>query len=268
MNVKTLRRWIRLIVPLSFFFWILPWATGIFFLFGVLDFIRHRRPDLEFASKYFAGNGFITWMFSPLNLFFDLISRRHHYRLEIDDLPEAEREEVKQMLKVFDERRQEIVADLTNRMGNERRIMLFYRWFGESRDSSIPEFNTDFRYIKTIGVSVFRGREQTRLHFGPLRLTLRLLYNLTPRQSDKIFIEVNGKKQFWHDNPMIIFDDTIQHRSVNDEDGLRVCAFVDILRPSGFVGLQNICVRLCNVIMAGANGIFYRNWQVISRTGR
>lgn len=103
---------------------------------------------------------------------------------------------------------------------------------------------------------MFRGREQTRLHFGPLRLTLRLLYNLTTRRSDKIFIEVNREKQFWHDNPLIIFDDTLQHRSVNDEDGLRVCAFVDILRPSDVVAPQTVCMRLCNFIMAGTRGIF------------
>ena len=216
-------------------------------------------------AKYFSGNGLLTWLLSPVNLFFDLISKRHNYRMHLNEFPEEERAEIEGMLKVFDDRRAEIMADLIERMGDKRRGMVFFRWFGQSADTSIPEFNQDFKYIKTIGVSIFNGQEKTSLHFGPLRLTIRLLYNLTARESDKIFIEVNNEKHYWHDDPLFIFDDTIQHRSVNGEDGLRACVFVDVLRPSALTGLQNVCVKVCNVLMSGMNRIFYKNWDMLSK---
>ena len=39
-------------------------------------------------------------------------------------------------------------------------------------------------------VSVFNARERTSSHFGPLRLTLRVLYNLEPVRSPDAYIEV------------------------------------------------------------------------------
>ena len=48
--------------------------------------------------------------------------------------------------------------------------MLFYKWYGKDLDTDIPEFNKNFKYIKTIGVSLFREKTPTSRHFGPLRL--------------------------------------------------------------------------------------------------
>lgn len=265
MNFKSVRRLARVIIPLAILFWLLPWIAGLFIVCGVLDLARHKRFDAALLTKYFSGNGVLTWVLSPINLLFDLISRRHHYRMRLDEFPHEERAEIDAMLKVFDDRRTEILDDLKQRMGDKRRGMVFYRWYDEQGDQSIPEFNRDFKYIKTIGVSIFNGQEKTSLHFGPLRLTIRLLYNLTARQSDEIFIEVNGEKHFWHDDPLFIFDDTIQHRSVNGEDGLRACVFVDVLRPSAFTSFQNVCVKVFNVLLSGINRIFYKNWDMLSK---
>ncbi|MEP3428664.1 MAG: aspartyl/asparaginyl beta-hydroxylase domain-containing protein [Roseibium sp.] len=265
MNFKSTRRLLRVVIPLGILFWFVPWVAVLFLVCGVLDLARHKRFDATLISKYFSGNGLFTWLLSPINLCFDLISKRHDYRMEVDNFLVEERAEIKEMLKVFDDRREEIMADLKFRMGDKRRGMVFYRWYDQGADTSIPEFNRNYKYIKTIGVSLFKGQEKTSLHFGPLRLTIRLLYNLTPRQSDEIFIEVNGDKHYWHDDPLFIFDDTIQHRSVNGEDGLRACAFVDVLRPSNFARLQNACVKICNVLMSGRNRVFYKNWDMLSK---
>ena len=141
--------------------------------------------------------------------------------------------------------------------------MLFYKWYGGNLDDSVPEFNKEYRYVKTIGVSVFNSKESTSVHFGPIRLTVRVLYNLTPRRTENIYIEVNGQTHYWHDDPLYIFDDTIQHRSVNDEDGERACVFVDVLRPSPAPGLQAVLVKGLHAVLSGVNRIFYKNWAML-----
>ena len=50
--------------------------------------------------------------------------------------------------------------------------MLFYQWYGKNVDESIPEFNQSFKFIKTIGVSLFREKTSTSRHFGPMRLLI------------------------------------------------------------------------------------------------
>jgi aspartyl/asparaginyl beta-hydroxylase (cupin superfamily) len=205
MNSKAVRRLLRVIIPLAILFWLVPWIAGIFIVCGLIDFARHKRFDSALIAKYFSGNGLLTWVLSPVNLLFDLISKRHHYRMQLSEFPDEERAEIEEMLQVFKDRQDEILTDLKARMGDKRRGMVFYRWYDEQGDQSIPEFNRDFKYIKTIGVSLFNGQEKTSLHFGPLRLTIRLLYNMTTRQSDEVFIEVNGEKHFWHDDPLFIF---------------------------------------------------------------
>ncbi|WP_417686297.1 aspartyl/asparaginyl beta-hydroxylase domain-containing protein [Roseibium sp.] len=265
MNSKGIRRTLRVVVPLAILFWLVPWIAGLFIVCGLIDVARHKRFDSALLAKYFSGNGMLTWVLSPINLLFDLISKRHHYRMHLEDFPTEERVEIENMLRVFDDRREEIMADMRQRMEGKARGMVFYRWYDEAMDQSVPEFNRNFKYVKTIGVSLFNGQEKTSLHFGPLRLTIRLLYNLTPRQSEKVFIEVNGEKHFWHDDPLFIFDDTVQHRSVNGEDGLRACVFVDVLRPSAFTRLQNVVVKIFNLLLSGVNRIFYKNWDMLSK---
>ena len=59
--------------------------------------------------------------------------------------------------------------------------MIFFKGrYGKNVDASIdvPEFHRDFKYIRTIGVSVFNKKQSTGKHYGPLRVTLRVLYNI------------------------------------------------------------------------------------------
>ena len=41
-------------------------------------------------------------------------------------------------------------------------------------------------------------------------------------------------------NPLFIFDDTLIHQSFNEEDDLRYCAFIDIIRPSYFDNIMKL----------------------------
>lgn len=263
MTAKSVRRLVKFTIPMAAALYFVPWLAIFFLVCGMLDIARHKRWSTNLFSRYFAGNGMLTWALSPVNLLLDAISRRHPYELRISDFPEPAQREIREMLDVFDRRKGEILGELRQMMAGKQRGMLFFKWYDSNLHDSVKEFNRDYTYIKTIGVSYFSERESTSVHFGPLRLTVRLLYNLTPRQSDDVFIEVNGKKHFWHDDPLFLFDDTIQHRSVNDEDGERACVFVDVLRPSRFVKLQNWLVHLFNRLTSRFNHMFYKNWDML-----
>lgn len=252
-----------MVVPLALLLYFMPVLTVIFIALGLVDLARHKKIDMELARKYFAGNGLLTWLLSPLNLFFDIIAPGNRLVYRLDDLPEPHRAEIRSMLSIFDERKDRIIKDIHGKMQGKARGMLFYKWYGKNVDTSVPEFNKEFKYIKTIGVSVFNKRQSTSLHFGPLRLTLRILYNLTPIRSENIFIEVNGRKHYWHDDPLFIFDDTIQHRSINEEDWERYCVFADILRPSPLLGLENAFMGAMQFLLQKYNGIFYKNWTFL-----
>ena len=127
--------------------------------------------------------------------------------------------------------------------------MIFYRWYGNQLNKSIPGLNKDFKYIKTIGVSLFREKTRTSNHFGPLRLSYRVLYNFNKVKNPGSFIEVDNVKNRWKDNPLFIFDDTLIHQSINEEDDLRYCAFIDILRPTYSYFTLNFFMHCVNFFM-------------------
>lgn len=260
---KQLSRYLRILVPLTILFYFAPVIALIFVACGVFDLSRHRVVSPELMKKYFIGNGLVTWLLSPVNVIFDLISARNKYIYRLEDFPPDHRHEIEKVLKVFDDDKETIIADIRKKMDGKQRGMLFYKWYDKTTNDSVPAFNEDMTFVKTIGVSVFSKKESTSRHFGPLRLTLRLLYNLTPFESDNVFIEVDGQKHFWHDDPLFIFDDTLLHRSVNEEDRERYCVFVDVLRPSAFTGLQNIIMKLIQMVFNNFSGIFYKRWTFL-----
>lgn len=260
---KQVTRYLRIVVPLVVLFYFFPLVTTVFVVCGLLDISRHRRITGDLVQRYFIGNGLPTWLLSPLNLFFDLISYRTPYVLSLDDFPAEERQELESVLNEFRDNKDTIIEDIRKRLGNKPRGMLFYKWYDKNTNDSIPAFNRDLTYVKTIGVSVFNEKQSTSLHFGPLRLTVRVLYNLTAFESDDVYIEVDGKKHFWHDDPLFIFDDTLLHRSMNEEDRERYCVFVDVLRPSAYPGLQNALMKVVQVTFINYNGIFYKNWSML-----
>ncbi len=263
---KTLRKSLRkvaiavLVLAVGFYF--IPILTTIFLVCGIIDVMRNDQKDWPLFSSYFLGNGLFTWLLSPFNLLVDLLSYRNPGVWKLEQFPPDYQREVNEILDVFKARKQEIIADIDANFGAGRRGMYVYQWYGKHKIDNVPEFNKDFKYIKTIAVSVFSKRESTSWHFGPLRLSLRILYNLVPVKAE-IFVQCGSKKNYWFDNPLFIFDDTLFHRSVNEYDGRRYCVFVDIIRPSPVPKLISAMLALVSMSVERINSVFYKNWKMI-----
>jgi beta-hydroxylase len=143
--------------------------------------------------------------------------------------------------------------------------MLTFKWFNapQAADLRIPEFEREYHYIKTVAVSVFNTREQTSWHFGPLRLTFRVLCNLEPVDSRDVNIEVDDKVHYWVDDPLFIFDDTFFHRSTNNVDAVRCCLFMDIVRPNHFQSVFDRALDVVSFLSGSMKTLFYKNWSFI-----
>ncbi len=222
------------------------------------------RRDIFTIDNYFFGNGTFTWLLSPFNLLMDVLAlpywNKGHYELE--ELPGPFQEEINDLIKSSHD--SGVIEQLETRIGGGR-SMIFFKWYGKNLKNSIeiPAFHKQYRYIRTIGVSVFNKRKSTSWHYGPLRPTFRVLYNLRPSSDDAAFIQVGRYTHRWNKDPLFIFDDTLMHRSCNETDAVRYCMFIDIVRPSfcpllvrGIVtGLQYILVRI--------RFVFYTRWAEI-----
>jgi beta-hydroxylase len=143
--------------------------------------------------------------------------------------------------------------------------MIFFKWYGENVDTFLqtPSFHKPWKYIQTIGVSIFNRKISTSKHFGPIRPTLRVLYNLDDVGDRSAYIVVGDAVNYWTDNKLFIFDDTLLHQSINQSEKIRYCLFVDMLRPSLAPALMRPFVKLVHFIFKSANFVFYDKWKII-----
>jgi len=252
------------IIVLAGIVWLLPKLSLFYIICGLVDFRRSHRYEGSNWRRYFFGNGVLTWALSPFNLLMDLLCLRNHGIYQLKDLPEECQQEVRQMMATASSK-PEIITELSRRMEEKKRGMIFFKWYGKNITNSltIPEFHQPFKYIKTIGVSIFNKNQRTSTHYGPLRITLRVLYNLVPLQNDGVYIQAANQKHLWHENPLFIFDDTLVHQSVNGSEHLRYCMFVDILRPSRHLSLLGKLLSVVKSLIVSFNRIFYKNWDMI-----
>jgi aspartyl/asparaginyl beta-hydroxylase (cupin superfamily) len=262
---KSARRLILFAVIIAGAAYFIPLATIIFVACGALDIRRHRKIRYEMIEKYFMGNGIGTWILSPFNLLADLFSYPNKGQYALADLPEGHRAEIEACVRAFVDNREAIKAHIAKTIGQNNRCMLTFQWYNtpQSTDLHIPAFVKDYKYIKTVAVSVFNTRERTSWHFGPLRLTFRVLYNLDPIDSRQVYIAVDDRVHYWTDDPLFIFDDTLFHRSINDVDHVRYCLFMDITRPNHVEALFDIAVRGTSVIAGSFKRVFYKNWSFV-----
>jgi aspartyl/asparaginyl beta-hydroxylase (cupin superfamily) len=232
---------------------------------GLADFQRSRQFSAVNWRRYFLGNGLLTWVLSPFNLLVDLICTHNRGVYALADLPERHRDEIRDVIDAFRNNLPFVQQRLAAQMPNKRRGMCFARWYGVPIECSIdlPQLARDFSYVQTIGISVFNERQSTSVHYGPLRLTLRCLYNLNPVHDENVYIEVAGRRHYWHDDPLFIFDDTLVHQSVNESDRLRYCIFLDVLRPSYFARVLHVLVTGVRLSMLSVRRVFYANWEMI-----
>ena len=66
-------------------------------------------------------------------------------------------------------------------------------------------FAQPWNYIQTIGVSVFNKKVSTSKHFGFMRATFRILYNLNDMNDRFAYIVVGDKISYWRDEQAIHF---------------------------------------------------------------
>lgn len=262
---KTLRRLAIRLLIIAILTWLAPAVVLFYMVCGILDVVRNRPTDAFTVYQYFFGRGAGTWVLSPLNLLLDILAlpywNKGIYRLA--DLPRGHQEELESLLKTMAE--QDLVGQIQTRLRGDDREMIFFKWYGRNLRTSlhIPEFHQKYSYIRTIGVSIFKHRKSTNRHFGPIRMTLRVLYNLNDVRGDDAYIEVGGTKSPWNQNKLFIFDDTLLHKSVNETDTPRYCAFIDIIRPTLFPRVFSLFVAATGYLMLKANHVFYRNWTFI-----
>lgn len=232
---------------------------------GIYDVARNKPADGPVLKRYFTGNGILTWLLSPINTLLDILAlpyiNKGIYKLE--DLPKPYQDEITRMLDAA------IKGDLVSKLeaaAKERaRTMMFFKWYGENVENSIdiPEFHEDYKYIQTIGVSVFNKKQSTSKHFGPFRATIRVLYNINDMEDDSAYITVGDHTSYWRTNKLFIFDDTLMHQSINETEQVRYNMFVDILRPSLLPGLFAKIVSTVRFFLRSYNYIFYKNWEVV-----
>jgi len=252
------------LAPFAFFF---PKTALFYAICGAYDLSRNTGMDLSTPRRYFIGNGFFTWLLSPLNILLDLLSlpyvNKGVYRLE--DLPSAYQDEVRSLIRISNE--QNLVAKLEERSKENQRTMIFFRWYGVNIDTflDIPEFHQKWKYIQTIGVSVFNKKVSTSKHFGFMRASLRVLYNLNDMKDDSAYIVVGDTTHYWRENKLFIFDDTLLHQSFNETDQPRYCMFVDIVRPTPFPRLMSSVITGIRMLSQSFKFVYYKHWKVIDR---
>ena len=252
------------LAPFAYFF---PKIALFYAICGAYDVGRNQGLNFSTLRRYFIGNGFLTWVLSPFNTLLDLLSlpyiNKGVYRLE--DLPPAYQDEVKRLMQIAKE--EDLVARLEERAKEFPRTMIFFRWYGVNVQTflDVPALHQPWKYIQTIGVSVFNKKVSTSKHFGYMRASLRILYNLNDMNDHSAYIAVGDKISYWRENKLFIFDDTLLHSSVNETNQARYCLFVDMVRPTPFPGVMRAVMSGIRLLTQSFKFVYYQNWKVIER---
>jgi hypothetical protein len=264
-TLRTVKKAAKRIIPSALAIWFIPYLFAVYFGLGLLDFLRNQNRSVSSFDRYFFGNGVFTWLLSPFNLLMDLLSLPYWNKgiYQLYDLPKLYQDEIKSMMDAAHQ--SDLVGKLSAKLGDNKRGMIFFKWYGKNVPASVdvPEFHKEYKYIRTIGVSIFNKKQSTGKHFGPLRITLRVLYNINQINSDQVYIQVGDHTHYWRDQKLFIFDDTLQHQSCNQSDEVRYCMFVDILRPTLFPRLMRAILASVRVVIARFNAMFYKHWVFI-----
>ena len=252
------------LAPFAYFF---PKIAVFYAICGAYDVGRNQGLNFSTLRRYFIGNGFLTWVLSPFNTLLDLLSlpyiNKGVYRME--DLPPAYQDEVKRLMQIAKE--EDLVARLEERAKEFPRTMIFFRWYGVNIQTflDVPALHQPWKYIQTIGVSVFNKKVSTSKHFGYMRASLRILYNLNEMNDHSAYIAVGDKISYWRENKLFIFDDTLLHSSVNETNQARYCLFVDMVRPTPFPSVMRAVMFGIRLLTQSFKFVYYQNWKVIDR---
>ena len=252
------------LAPFAYFF---PKIALLYAVCGVYDVSRNSGLNFSTLRRYFIGNGFPTWLLSPFNCLLDLLSLPYVNKgvYQLADLPPAYQVEVKRLIQAAQE--MNLVAQLEEAAKEFPRTMAFFRWYGVDMPTSfkVPAFHQPWKYIQTVGVSIFNKKVSTSKHFGFMRASLRILYNLNDMNDDSAYIVVGDNISYWRENKLFIFDDTLLHQSVNETDQTRYCLFVDMIRPTPFPSVMRAVISGIRLLTQSFKFIYYQNWKLIER---
>lgn len=252
------------LAPFAYFF---PKIALFYAVCGVYDVSRNSGLNFSTLRRYFIGNGFPTWLLSPFNCLLDLLSLPYVNKgvYQLADLPPAYQDEVKRLIQAAQE--MNLVAQLEEAAKEFPRTMAFFRWYGVDMPTSfkVPAFHQPWKYIQTVGVSIFNKKVSTSKHFGFMRASLRILYNLNDMNDDSAYIVVGDNISYWRENKLFIFDDTLLHQSVNETDQTRYCLFVDMIRPTPFPSVMRAVISGIRLLTQSFKFIYYQNWKLIER---
>jgi Aspartyl/asparaginyl beta-hydroxylase and related dioxygenases len=243
----------------------IPWGLLAYVILGLVDVLRNRPRSWRTIERYFAGNGVFTWLLSPFNLLMDAFCLPYRNRgvYELEDLPTGYQDEIRSLIQAAHDRN--LVGQLEPKLGEKKRGMLFFKWYGKNLPASVqvPEYQREFTYVRTIGVSIFNTKSSTGEHFGPLRVTLRVLFNINNVDSRNAYIRVGDRTHYWQEKKLFIFDDTLLHQSCNESDRVRYCLFIDVLRPSPWPWLMSGSLTGIRLLVAPVRAVFYKHWTMI-----
>lgn len=253
-------------LAINHWYWFLGGIPLIWLACGLLDVLRSSPRSWYLLRRYFGSQGgLITWFLSPFNLMLDAFAAPNRKIYQLDDYPDAWRAEIDQVLGIFDSRKNDII-NFTQSVNTEdkQRSMYLAKWYDVNMNDLVEDFHQQFSFIKTIGVSTFAAGASTDWHFGPLRLTYRILYNLEHCDSEACYIKSMNRTHYWKDEPWFSFDDTLMHKSVNGSNVNRYCAYIDIIRPTPWMSLYNLMINAIRRSFQEASPAFYRKWKIIS----
>ena len=255
---------IAVLGPLAYFF---PKMALFYAVCGAYDVGRNQPLKLSTVRRYFIGNGVLLWVLSPINILLDLFSLPYTNKgvYQLEDLPPDHQNEVRRFIRITNDAG--LVWQVEEAAKQHKRAMFFWCSYGVKLDAtvSVPAYNEPWKYIQTIGLSVFNKKITTSPHFGWLRPTLRLLYNINDINDKSAYIVVGDKTHYWCEDKLFIFDDTLLHLSANETDQMRYCMFVDILRPSPFPWLMAAVVVAEGFLNKKFNLIKLSGWTLVER---
>lgn len=173
--------------PFTYFF---PKIALFYAVCGAYDVGRNKGLNLSTLRRYFLGNGVLLWMLSPINVLLDLLSSPHInkgiYRLE--DMPTGHQDEIKRLMKAANDA--DLVRQTEERPKEHKRAIILWRYYGVQTEAivAVPAFNGPWSYIQTIGLSVFNKKTSTSFHFGWMRASFRVLYNINDIKDASAYI--------------------------------------------------------------------------------
>lgn len=261
----------KVVVIFAALAYVFPKIALIYIACGLYDVLRNTERTPELYEKYFLGEGLPfwlpspVWLLSPLNTLLDLLSLPYLNKgvFTLDDLPGEHQDEIGRLIRST--RSHELIEQLQVAASAEKRSMFFFKYYRTNVEQAgnFSEFHKDYKWIVTIGVSVFNRRQSVSKHFGPLRATFRVLYNINDMADDSAYIIVGRNKHYWRSEKLFIFDDTLFHQSINESDQPRYCLFVDIVRPTMLpVAFRAFVQMVGRLTSNGPNKLFFRQWKV------